>query len=114
MKKPSKKSVASPERLRILLELDSSVVQGITKLSEKFPLQDSTGKRYCGIEQVANQAYSIILLALAHIELISPVFEADINYCEAEGVNQATYFNSMIDLKFKKKMHLKPAKRKLF
>ena len=73
------------------------VLTGLNSLLKVFPFR--------GPGNPANMAARVIEVALANVEIIAPRFASMINYCEAEGIDQGVYLESLIDVKFKKKLH---------
>jgi hypothetical protein len=83
---------------------DPTVNRAITRFSSVFRIlnRKTTTLRY----RQELMAERLVLMALAHIEVIAPRFQSMINYCAAEDLDQFDYLRSLIRTKFQKKLHL--------
>lgn len=86
--------------MEIVLSFDhcDCVLSALDHLLKVFPF---TGPN---VNQ-ANMAARLLEVGLANVEIIAPRFASMINYCAAEGIDQSVYLQSLIDVKFKKKLH---------
>jgi hypothetical protein len=71
-------------------------------LQKQFPISFEGTKN----SNPALMAGRILEVALANVEIIAPRIFSMIRYCEAEGIDQGAYLKSLIETKFKKKLHL--------
>lgn len=84
-----------------MLSFDSCdcVLSGLSDLLKAFPFTGSPRSTQ------ADMAARLLQIALANVEIIAPRIASMIRYCEAEGVDQKAYLESLIELKFRKKLH---------
>ena len=89
---------------RVILGMEGcdSVLAALSHLSKAFPI--SVDGMPCS--NLAAHAGRILEIALANVEIIAPRIFSMIRYCEAEGLDQNAYLESLIETKFKKKLHL--------
>ncbi|HEY1768723.1 MAG TPA: hypothetical protein VGG02_00530 [Chthoniobacterales bacterium] len=87
-----------------LASFDPVTAKALALFSEEFPLMTKRKKRLVYRQQ--RMAERLVMLALAHIEAIVPRFKSMIAYCEAEGMNQVDYLESLIETKFANNMHV--------
>lgn len=97
------KSLSTPgqRQLKLVLSFDNGdcVLSALSRLLEAFPF---TGRPS---SNGADMAARLLQIALANIEIIAPRIAAMISYCEAEGLDQGAYLESLIEVKFRKKLH---------
>lgn len=81
-----------------------TVLEAIARLQRVFPIVGPM----CDLPLHLKKQYLVerlVVLALAHIEVISPRFQQMIDYCEAEQLDQSDYLESLIRVKFRKNLH---------
>jgi hypothetical protein len=88
--------------LHLNFETCDHVLEGLSHLSKAFPIfLDGTRN-----SNPATMAGRILEVALANVEIIAPRISSMIFYCQAEGMDQNVYLDSLIETKFKKKLYL--------
>lgn len=97
-KRPSKHG---KRQLKLDLSFDGGdcILSALSRLLEAFPFTEPP------YANPANMAARLLQIALANVEIIAPRIAAMISYCEAEGLDQSAYLESLIELKFRKKLH---------
>ncbi len=88
-----------------------TVIRALSRMNVAFPLLNARKTTLWRLQK-EKMAEQLVLLALAHIEVIAPRFRAMIGYCEAEGMNQTEYLESLIRAKFAKNLHIAGRKRR--
>jgi hypothetical protein len=83
-------------------EFSGCALAGLSHLSKAFPIT-LDGRLNSNPALMAGR---ILHIALANVEIIAPQIFSMIRYCEAEGLDQNAYLESLIETKFKKKLHL--------
>jgi hypothetical protein len=83
------------------------VLAALSHLSKAFPATVD-GRPTSSLEIMAER---ILQVALANVEVIAPRIVSMINYCAAEGIDQNAYLESLIEVKFKKKLHIVKIRR---
>jgi hypothetical protein len=96
---------------RVILGIEGCdcVLGALSRLSKAFPI--SVDGMPCS--NLAGYAGRILEIALANVEIIAPRIFSMIRYCEAEGLDQNAYLESLIETKFKKNLHLVKNRRAL-
>lgn len=87
--------------VQIVLGSEEPATKALDKMSAQWPLK--TKDKLYRRQQMARR---LLLLALAHVEIIAPRFESAIDYSEAEGLQQEDYLDSLIRTKFAKGLHI--------
>ncbi len=93
------------QHVSLYMDFDSpTVIRALTRMAVAFPFKARRAKlRHLRKEMM--MADRLVHLALAHIEVLAPRFHAMIDYCEAEGMDQTEYLESLIRAKFAKNLH---------
>jgi hypothetical protein len=106
----NKKQAATKTRVgaRPIFHFDFSeyVLDGLAKLSQRFPAYDATRGRLSDQENQGYMANRLIVLGLAHVDKTAPLLMATIKYCEAEGINQEDHSRGLAEAKFRKKLYV--------
>lgn len=87
---------------------DGPVATALEKIAKVFPFGQPRGRPR---PDTGLMAARLIVFSLANVEIIAPRFSSMIDYCEAEGLDQKDYLESLIETKFKKKLHLAKNRR---
>ncbi len=94
-------------RVEFNIRMDEGIVAAaLEEFAKVFPMENSGP---CA----GRIAERLVVFALSQVDVIGPRLSAMVRYCQAEDLNQHAYLESLIKTKFAKKLHLKPARRKI-
>jgi len=102
--KNDKSKGRGPQAKQPVLAFESCdcALAALSSLSKAFPIT-LDGRVDSNLALVAGR---ILDVALANVEIIAPRILSMIRYCQAEGIDQNAYLESLIETKFKKRLHL--------
>jgi len=94
----------------VSFEVSPAILEALKQMDALFP-SERNGNRPQEGERPSEAALSLVRIALANIEHVSPLISRMINYCGDEGIDQTEYIDAQIALKFKRKLHKKSLRR---
>ncbi len=96
-----------PHKLWVVID-DPAVLRAIERFAApiSFATLDGNKAKWPALDRQVKIAKDLLLLSLAHIDVIAPKVRQMVRYCEAEGIEiQEDYLRSLIRAKFAKGLH---------